>query len=242
MHIIINSKNKIVEMIANDIIELIKKKWNAVLGLPTGETPIGIYKHLVFDYETNHTDYSEVHTFNLDEYIGLGIKDEQSYHAFMYKHLFEHININKNHTHFPSQTGDFPLYPLLDDHKIDLQLLGLGVNGHIGFNEPFTPFDSDTHIVLLSEETIHANARFFKNAEEVPKYAITMGIQEIMRAQRIILVATGKKKAEAVFQMILGPLDSKLPASVLQNHPNVYIYLDEDAASLLTNHQKNEVK
>jgi glucosamine-6-phosphate deaminase len=221
-------------MIAKDIIELVIQKPNTVLGLATGETPIGIYKNLVKDYEINHTDYSKVHTFNLDEYIGLGEKDEQSYHAFMKKHLFEHVNLSSNHTHFPSQTGEAPLYPLFDDYEIDLQLLGLGVNGHIGFNEPGTPFDSETHKVLLSRETIHANSRFFKDVELVPKQAITMGIKDIMRAKKIVLIATGKKKAEAVFQMILGPLDTKWPASILKTHPNVYVYLDEDAASLLT--------
>ena len=222
-------------MIAKDIIELVKQKPSAVLGLATGETPIGIYKNLVRNYEINHTDYSEVHTFNLDEYIGLGEKDEQSYHAFMSKHLFEQINIKKDHIHFPSQTGELPLYPSLNDHEIDLQLLGLGVNGHIGFNEPGTSFDSETHKVFLSQETIYANSRFFKDAEQVPKQAVTMGIKDILRAKKIILVATGKKKAEAVFKMILGPLDSKWPASVLKTHPQVYVYLDEDAASLLTN-------
>ena len=210
-----------------------------VLGFSTGNSPKGIYQLLIQDHLKNKTSYKSVTTFNLDEYVGLGTTSEQSYRYFMDTHLFNHLDIDKSKTHVPSGLGDLDAVCRLYDEKIekaggiDLQLIGIGTNGHIAFNEPGTPFDTRTHIANLSEETIEANSKDFPSKNDIPKRAVTMGIQSIMEAKQLVMVAFGKNKAEAIKRMIEGPIHTDMPASILQKHPNVTIFLDQEAASLL---------
>ena len=234
---VFNTKAEVDDIVSKHIIKLVKENKKAVLGLATGSSPIGIYEQLIKDHQANHTDYSQIKTINLDEYVGLPKDHFESYHTFMNRNLFSHININKSNINLPD--GNNPdleqackLYDdVLANNIPDLQILGLGSNGHIGFNEPGTKFDSTTNIVTLQENTRQDNARFFNSIDEVPTESITMGIKSIMAAKRIILVAFGKNKADAVYQMVKGLVTEDLPASILQNHLNVEIYLDQDAAS-----------
>ena len=225
---------------ANIISAQVIMKPHAVLGLATGSTPVGAYKQLVEWYNKGDLDFANVTSVNLDEYKGLSPENDQSYRYFMNTNLFNHVNINKERTFVPNG-----LEP--DSEKacaayneiirsvggIDLQLLGIGSNGHIGFNEPGTPFGSRTHLVDLTPSTREANQRFFNALDEVPTQAVTMGIRTVMNARRIMLIALGKGKAEIIRKTILGPVTEEVPASVLQLHPDVEIYLDHDAASLL---------
>jgi len=221
------------------IIKQVKGKPNSVLGLATGSTPIGLYKALIEDHKTNGTTYKEVTTFNLDEYIGLSKDHNQSYYYFMRKTLFDAIDIDLNNVEIPDGKAEAieeecaRYNQLLAETTIDLQVLGIGGNGHIGFNEPGTPFDSVTQEVELTKETIEANARFFDDINDVPTRAISMGIKNILDAKQIVLLASGKGKAEAIRAMIKDPAHPDCPASSLQNHNNVVVLLDEDAASLL---------
>ncbi|MDE6398036.1 MAG: glucosamine-6-phosphate deaminase [Clostridiales bacterium] len=211
----------------------------AVLGLATGSTPIGMYALLVKACAAGEVSFEKVRTVNLDEYVGLGERDEQSYVHFMRENLFGKVNINIKNTNLPNgKATDFAAEcarysALLATMPQDIQVLGLGSNGHIGFNEPGTPFDGKTYVVDLTESTIRDNARLFAKEEDVPKKAITMGISEIMRAKRILLMASGKNKAKAVFGMVKGEVTENCPASILQRHNNVTLVLDKDAASLL---------
>lgn len=216
----------------------ILQKPNSVLGLATGSTPVGLYEELVKFYNEGMIDFEDVMSFNLDEYIGLSPDHEQSYAYFMKKHLFEHINIHSDKWFVPSGTaddidGECTHYEemIADAGGIDLQILGIGRNGHIGFNEPDIKFEATTHMVALDEQTISDNARFFDTAEEVPKTAISMGIKTIMQSRGIILLAAGQEKADAVAGMVSGKITPELPASVLQLHPNVTVIVDEAAAS-----------
>lgn len=225
---------------ANIISAQIITKPNCVLGLATGSTPVGTYKQLVEWYNKGDLDFSEVSTVNLDEYKGLDHDNDQSYYYFMMNNLFKHVNIDLSKTHVPNGTEPDPEKACADYEKIvneyggaDLQLLGLGHNGHIGFNEPADDFPKVTHCVDLTESTIKANARFFEKIEDVPTQAYTMGIGTIFKAKRILLIASGKDKAEIVKKAFCGPIDPRVPASILQLHPDVTIVLDEDAASLL---------
>ncbi len=213
----------------------------SVLGLATGSTPLGIYDELVNLYDDGVISFAEVTSFNLDEYLGLDRHHEQSYFRYMVDHLFGKINILPDAINIPDGTAADPEAEcerfeelIAAANYIDLQILGLGRNGHIGFNEPNTYFPKATHVVDLTEDTIQANARFFDNFEDVPKQAISMGIGTIMEAGRIILIATGSSKAEAVKAMIEGHIDPVCQASILQIHPDVTILLDQDAASLLS--------
>lgn len=224
---------------ANLIANLIKSNPNARLGLATGSTPIKVYEQLVNQCKRDELSFKNVNTFNLDEYIGLGTDHPQSYAYFMKDHLFSHIDIKKENIHIPSgivsdinqEMRDYDT--LLEQNPIDMQLLGIGSNGHIGFNEPGTPFDSKTHVITLDEQTRLDNARFFNTLDEVPKRAITMGISSIMQAKEIIIIATGAQKAEAIKKMIKGPVDVSLPASILQLHPKVHVFLDQQSAKEL---------
>lgn len=225
---------------ANIISAQIITKPNCILGLATGSTPVGTYKQLVEWYNKGDLDFSEVSTVNLDEYKGLDHDNDQSYYYFMMNNLFKHVNIDLSKTHVPDGTEPDPEKACADYEKIvneyggaDLQLLGLGHNGHIGFNEPADDFPKVTHCVDLTESTIKANARFFEKIEDVPTQAYTMGIGTIFKAKRILLIASGKDKAEIVKKAFCGPIDPRVPASILQIHPDVTIVLDEDAASLL---------
>ncbi|WP_147535608.1 glucosamine-6-phosphate deaminase [Bacillus marasmi] len=206
------------------------------LGLATGGTPIGLYKLLVEDYRKNHTSYKNVTTFNLDEYVGLSGNHPNSYRYFMNEKLFNHIGIKKINTFIPNGAADDILnecnmYEQLINQKggIDLQILGIGSNGHIGFNEPGTKFDSRTHIVDLAPSTREANARFFNTPNEVPTKAITMGISTIMKSKEILLLISGESKSDALHRLLHDGVCESFPASVLKNHPKVTIIADEAA-------------
>ncbi|MBR4163819.1 MAG: glucosamine-6-phosphate deaminase [Solobacterium sp.] len=214
------------------------RKENPVLGLATGSSPIGLYKKMIADHNTNGTSYKNVTTFNLDEYIGLPKNHDQSYWTFMHENLFDNINVKEENIHIPEgdvedEEAECQKYEeLLNQYEIDLQILGIGTDGHIGFNEPGTPFDSVTHIAELEEQTRTDNARFFDDdIEAVPTHAITMGLVSIMRAKKIIVIATGENKADAVYGMIKGEKSVDCPASILQDHPDVTVILDTKAAS-----------
>ena len=230
-------------MAANLISAQVIMKPNCVLGLATGSTPIGIYEQLIRWYEKGDLDFSQVTTINLDEYKGLAPDNDQSYRYFMNKHLFDFINIRKEYTHVPDglepdsakACSDYNQI-ITDCGGIDLQLLGLGLNGHIGFNEPGSAFEKETHCVDLSESTIQANSRFFDSMDLVPKQAYTMGIKTIMQAKKIVIVVNGKAKAQIVKDAFFGPITPKVPASVLQLHNDVTLVGDMDALSLITEH------
>ena len=227
--------------VANLLIEAVRNNPEIVLGLSTGNSPIGVYELLIQDHLKNKTSYKSVTTFNLDEYEGLDGSDEQSYRFFMDKYLFSQLDIDKSNTHVPSGIGDLEEGCRKYDEMIKkaggigIQLIGIGTNGHIAFNEPGTPFDLKTHIAHLSEETIDANCKYFPSKDDIPKRAVTMGIRSIMEARQVVMLAFGKSKAEAIKGMLEGPVNTELPASVLQDHPHVSVFLDHDAASLLKN-------
>lgn len=225
---------------ANLISTQILLKPDCVLGLATGSTPIGIYDQLVEWYKKGDLDFSTVKTVNLDEYKGLTRDNEQSYYYFMHHHLFDRVNIDEENTHVPNgkvENGDEEClrYEALIKSMggVDLQLLGLGRNGHIGFNEPAADFPKITHCVDLTESTIEANKRFFASADEVPRQAYTMGIGTIMKADKILVVANGEDKADAVAAMVQGEINPEVPASILQLHNNVILVADEAALSKL---------
>ena len=215
-------------------------KPDCVLGLATGSTPIGTYKQLIEWYNNGDLDFAEVKTANLDEYKGLTRDNDQSYYYFMHENLFKHVNIKEENTNIPDGTEPDAAKECARYEKVvhelggvDLQLLGLGHNGHIGFNEPGTPWDAVTHIVPLTDATRQANKRFFNSIDEVPEKAVSMGIKTVMQSRRIILMAFGKNKAQAVKGMIEGRIDNSVPASILQLHPDCTVYIDDDAASML---------
>ena len=211
-----------------------------VLGLATGSTPLGLYNLMVKDHKENGTSYKDILTFNLDEYVGLPITHPESYYAFMHTNLFNHIDIPEVNVHVPSGLGEnldeqCKAYDkMIEEHPVDIQLLGIGSDGHIAFNEPGTAFDSGTHVTDLAESTIKDNARFFdSDMSKVPTQACTQGIGTIMKAKTLLMIATGANKAQAVKDMIEGPINEKCPASILQKHNDAIIIVDEAAASLL---------
>lgn len=215
-------------------------KPNCVLGLATGSTPIGMYEKLIEWYKAGELDFSKVRTVNLDEYVGLDGSSDQSYRYFMNHNLFDHINIDKANTNVPN--GKAPDLEaegkryeelIASLNGIDIQLLGIGNNGHIGFNEPHDAFDSATHEVQLTESTIQANARFFASIDEVPTKAISMGTGTIMKAKKVVLIANGPKKAQCIYDTCFGPITPQVPASALQMHPDCTIIVDEEAYSLI---------
>lgn len=223
---------------ANIISAQIIMKPHCVLGLATGSTPIGTYQQLVERYNGGDLDFSEVTSVNLDEYKGLPRENDQSYYYFMNEHLFSKVNIDKNRTFLPDGTEEDSAKACRDYNAVihsvggvDLQLLGLGHNGHIGFNEPGTVFEKETHCVSLTERTIQANRRFFASEEEVPRQAYTMGIKTIMSAHRILVVVSGEDKAEIVREAFFGPVTPAVPASILQMHNEVIVIADEAALS-----------
>lgn len=213
---------------------------HCVLGLATGGTPIGVYRELVRLHRQEGLDLSHVTTFNLDEYCGLPPDHPQSYHTYMRRHLFNHVDLDPHRARLPDGMAEDPAAEcacyeaaIAQSGGMDILLLGVGTNGHIGFNEPGTRFDSRTHCVELAEKTRLANARFFPPGEAVPRRAITMGIATILAARQILLLATGAQKAEAIVRAALGPITPDCPASVLQRHPRVTLLLDQEAASQL---------
>ena len=225
---------------AEIFIDMLKKKPNATLGLATGSTPIGLYKKLIEKNKSKEISFKDVITYNLDEYCDLPKEHRQSYFTFMNENLFKHIDININNTHIPEGEGDSKVNAqkyeeALKNTKIDIQLLGIGSNGHIGFNEPGTDFNIGVHEVQLTENTIKDNARFFENdINKVPKKAITMGIKNILDADTIILVASGSNKANAIKSVMSGVIDKNIPASALNIHKGkVYVIIDKDAAKYL---------
>lgn len=214
-------------------------KPDSVLGLATGSTPLGIYGELVKKHQQGELDFSEACSVNLDEYVGLPADNEQSYRYFMNHNLFDHINIPKKYTYVPNGMAEDPQdecddYELLIQQLggVDLQLLGIGANGHIGFNEPSDSFAAETHLTALTESTIEANSRFFEDKDSVPKQAITMGIGTIMQAKKILLVANGESKARAIYDTLFGPVTPQVPASILRFHQDVTVIVDETAFSL----------
>lgn len=215
---------------------------SVVLGLATGNTPLGLYQHLVAMHQAGQLDFSHVTTFNLDEYLGLSPSHPQSFHHFMTSHFFSKVNVPASNIHIPDGTisGGYDSYCMRYEEDIrkaggiDLQVLGIGRNGHIGFNEPTSSLASRTRLKALSRETIEDNRGFFSSEDEMPKCAITMGIGTILETRRILLLATGKAKAAAVAKAIEGPITSSVSASALQLHPDVTFIVDEEAASLLT--------
>ena len=225
---------------ANIIASQVIMKPDCILGLATGSSPIGTYEHLVKMYENGDLDFSQVTTVNLDEYTGLSGSEELSYRYFMNTHLFHKININHANTYVPDGTETDSAKACQDYndllHKLgpaDIQLLGLGHDGHIGFNEPSDHFADETHCVDLTETTIQANKRFFACEEDVPKQAYTMGIGTIMRCRKILVVVSGKDKAEILKQVVAGPVTPEVPGSILQFHPDCTIIADEEALSEL---------
>ena len=237
--IVVENYQQIGQQGAQIIAGVIKNNPNAVLGLATGTSPIGIYQNLVEMCQKGEISFANVKTVNLDEYVGLDGTHPQSYRYFMNDNLFNHVDIDKANTFVPNGVAEnlqeeCTRYTTLVNNLVqDIQLLGIGSNGHIAFNEPGTPFDSTTHVVNLTENTIKDNSRLFEDISQVPTKALTMGIANIMNAKRILIVANGKNKAQAVYDMVKGQVNKTCPASVLQNHPDVTVIVDKDAASLL---------
>lgn len=227
---------KAAAMMASQII----LKPESVLGLATGDTPLGMYRELIRMYNENMIDFSKVKTFNLDEYYGLGKDSNQSYNYYMINNLFKHINIDKENINIPNGMAKNIEEECISYEKsikeaggIDIQVLGIGVNGHIGFNEPDVKFEAETHLVNLDEKTIESNSRFFKSIEEVPTKAISMGIKTIMHSKKIVLLANGASKADAIAKTVNGKISPEVPASILQLHQDVAIIVDKESASKL---------
>lgn len=213
---------------------------HSVLGLATGSTPLGLYQKMIEGYVAGSISYQNVKTINLDEYWGLGKKHSQSYYSFMYENLFKHINVSLDNTHLPNGRASSPerecdrYEKLLDTiGPPDLQILGMGTNGHIGFNEPGTRRDSMTHLVALDRSTRENNSRFFNSLEEVPTHAITLGISSILKSRQILLLVAGESKAEAMKQLMMQEVSEAFPASFLWEHPNVTVIADRAACSLI---------
>ena len=233
--------NEMSKLAAQMVAELLNTKPNAVLGMATGSTPLGLYQELVRMHTQAQLDFSRVMTFNLDEYVGLPGNHPQSYAYFMQEHFFQHVNIPAQNINIPSgTTSNYPAFcdwyekRIAECGGIDLQILGIGTDGHIAFNEPTSSLSSRTRLKTLSKQTIDDNARFFEQREDVPVYAITMGVGTILEARQLLLVASGKPKARAIAQAVEGPVTSMVTASALQLHRDATVIVDEDAASELT--------
>ena len=224
---------------AEILLGVVEQNPRAVLGLATGTTPLGLYAKMIADHRENGTDYSQIRTVNLDEYKGLPKTHGQSYAYFMRKNLFDGLGIKPGQTNIEDGTAEDDKAEcarydaLLEALPRDIQLLGLGSNGHIAFNEPGTPFGSGTHVVALAESTVRDNARLFKDISEVPRKAFTMGIRQIMQAKKVLILASGANKAEAVYKMVKGMVTEQVPASVLQLHPDCTLIADEAAGGKL---------
>lgn len=239
MQLIVTDAQQAAVRAAGLYVDLLRRKPDAVLGLATGSTPLGLYARLAALYRAGELSFRRATSFNLDEYVGLPATHDQSYRYFMEHNLFSHVDLPAERTHVPSglDVSDAALagYDAAIEAAggIDLQLLGLGGNGHIGFNEPGTPFGLGTHVVELTARTRQDNARFFASLDEVPTHAATMGVKTVMHARAILLLAFGSAKAEAVRAALTGPVTEDVPASVLQLHPDVTVICDEEAAKLL---------
>jgi len=225
---------------ARIVAELMRKKPDCVLGFATGSTPLGMYKELIRLHQNEGLDFSKVTTFNLDEYVGIPPEHDQSYHYFMWENLFKFVNVNPRYVHIPmgmaediSAHCDWYEAQIKKFGGIDLQILGIGANGHIAFNEPGSSLGSRTRIKTLTGTTREANARFFKSPEEVPKYAITMGVGTIMDAKALLLLASGEAKAAAIKATVEGPITAMVPATIVQMHQHATVIVDKAAASQL---------
>lgn len=221
------------------IIERINTLDNPVLGLATGSTPEGLYQRLIEKNKQGEVSFEKVTTFNLDEYVGLDQNDPNSYYYFMNEKLFRHVDIAMDRVHIPNGvTADLEKECLEHEHVIeqaggiDVQVLGIGTNGHIGFNEPGTPFSSKTHVVDLEQSTIQANARFFSSIDEVPTQAVSMGIKTIMNSKEILLLVSGEAKADAMAKLLIGEVSEDFPASILKKHEQVTVIVDEAALTI----------
>ncbi len=217
------------------VLDVVKNKPDAVLGLATGSTPLGLYAKMAEDHRVNGTSYAQCHSVNLDEYVGLDVNSDQSYVYFMRENLFKHIDIKLENTNIENgkatdKDAECARYnALLNTLRQDIQVLGIGSNGHIAFNEPGTPFDSVTHVVDLAESTIKDNSRLFNSIDEVPRQAFTMGLSNIMNAKKILILANGAGKAYAVGELVNGEIREEIPASILRNHPDCTLICDEAA-------------
>ena len=225
---------------ARSVAQVLNTKPNAVLGMATGSTPLGLYKELVRMHKDEGLDFSQVTTFNLDEYVGLPVTHDQSFHYFMHENFFKHVNIPIQNIYIPSgTTSNYEAFCQWYEQRIencggiDVQILGIGTDGHIAFNEPTSSLSSRTRLKTLAKQTIDDNARFFDKAEDVPIYAITMGVGTILEARKLLLLANKKNKAWAVAEAIEGPVTSMVTASALQLHPDAEVYVDSDAAAEL---------
>lgn len=212
----------------------------SVLGLATGSTPVGMYHELVAMFKRGEVDFSEVITFNLDEYYGLPKEHESSYYRYMMDNFFSYVNVPEHHMHIPNGMGENVVKECLEYEEkiriaggIDLQILGIGSNGHIGFNEPADKLNVTTHLVRLTEKTINDNSRFFEREEDVPKEALSVGIATIMKAKKIVLLASGRNKAEAIREMTSGYVNTQVPASILQTHSEITLIVDKEAGALI---------
>lgn len=236
--VIYDSYEDISRHAARIVAQQIRNKPNCVLGLATGSSPIGLYRELIRMHSEDGLDFSCLTSFNLDEYLGLAPQHPQSYRTFMNQNLFEHVNIDLQRTHVPSGVAnDIDSHAkayeqsIYDAGGIDLQILGIGSDGHIAFNEPGSPLDSRTRVVDLEDQTVSDNARFFESIEDVPRQAITMGVGTILEARQILLVANGEGKSSAITNAVHGEVSTQCTASALQNHPNTTFLLDSSAAS-----------
>ncbi|SNZ05090.1 glucosamine-6-phosphate deaminase [Terribacillus aidingensis] len=226
------------QMAAEKIITKLSHKPEAVLGLATGSTPVGLYEALVAAYKEKRFSLAKATTFNLDEYVGIHPSDENSYAYYMNQHLFSQVDLPETAAHLPNgETANLEAactkyeQQIASAGGIDLQVIGIGLNGHIGFNEPYTPFEQRTHVVELDKTTREANARFFPNLEAVPTHAITMGIQNIMESKEVLLLVAGEQKAAVLERLVYGDVTEAFPASILKEHPNVTIIADQGALS-----------
>jgi glucosamine-6-phosphate deaminase len=234
--VICKNYDEVSQEAANVVARLVKENPKCVLGLPTGSTPLGLYRRLIEMHQNGELDFSGVTTFNLDEYYPISKNNPQSYHFFMYDNFFNHINIKKENVHILNGEAADPdkeceNYERLIEKSggIDLQVLGIGQNGHIGFNEPDKSLKSTTHLTYLTQNTIDANSRFFENKDEVPKRSLTMGIGSILKAKSIIVLASGKGKANAVCELLKGDITTQNPSTILNAHGNVALFADSEA-------------
>ncbi len=232
------------EIVTNQI----RKKPDSVIGLATGSTPLGLYERLIQNHKEHGLDFSKITTFNLDEYVGLSPDHDQSYHYFMWTNLFYHVNVDPSHVYIPQgMADDIDGFCVWYEQKIeqvggiDLQILGIGGNGHIAFNEPGSSLGSRTRIKTLTEKTIKDNSRFFDDPEQVPRYAITMGIGTIMNAKKLLLLGSGEGKANAIKATLEGPITAMVPATIVQLHRHASVLIDEAAASMLAYHHHHGI-
>lgn len=235
--LVVKNYDEMSKVAAKELAEVISKKPEATLGLATGGTPVGMYKELIDMHKNGELDFSKVTTVNLDEYVGLSGEHDQSYRYFMDSNLFNHVNIRKEYTYVPNGLAEDMHQECVNYDKrieelggIDVQVLGIGSNGHIGFNEPSDTLSLGTHVTDLAESTIEANSRYFTSKEEVPTKALTMGLGAIMKAKKILLMVSGEAKAEIMDKVVNGKITTQVPASFLQMHKDVVLIIDENAA------------